>query len=121
MCIVDDLDPYGLASDRRNRTVNMSTDSLPVPGPDNGSAGTPERLQPSPSPVDRSLPIGQRLLPSILIETEIGQADKHVLRNVSRVERYVSLLSILFLYLIGAGQVPSRCDTEDAGGRARVP
>ncbi|KAF8604632.1 hypothetical protein BDV93DRAFT_522333 [Ceratobasidium sp. AG-I] len=89
LCIVDDLDPYGLASDRRNRTVNMSTDSLPVPGLDNGSSGTPERLQPSPSPVDRSLPIGQRLLPSILIETEIGQADKHVLRNVARVERFL--------------------------------
>lgn len=100
---MDDLDPYGLASDRRHRTVNMSTDSLPVPGADNGSSGTPERQQPSPSPVDRLLPIGQRLLPSILIETEIGQADKHVLRNVSRVERYVSLSNVLLLYLIAAG------------------
>ncbi|KAG8739611.1 Mitochondrial distribution and morphology protein 12, partial [Ceratobasidium sp. 428] len=92
LCIVDDLDPYGLASDRKNRTVvnmNTSTDSLQVPGADNHSSGASERLQPSPSPVDRSLPIGQRLLPSILIETEIGQADKHVLRNVSRVERFI--------------------------------
>ncbi|CUA68455.1 Mitochondrial distribution and morphology protein 12 [Rhizoctonia solani] len=86
LCIVDDLDPYGLASDRRNRRSN---DSLPRPGIENGSPSTPERMQPSPSPIDRSLPIGQRLLPSILIETEIGQTDKHVLRNVSRVERFL--------------------------------
>ncbi|CAE6530502.1 unnamed protein product [Rhizoctonia solani] len=86
LCIVDDLDPYGLASDRRNRRSN---DSLPRPGVENGPPGTPERMQPSPSPVDRSTPIGQRLLPSILIETEIGQTDKHVLRNVSRVERFL--------------------------------
>ncbi|CAE6465908.1 unnamed protein product [Rhizoctonia solani] len=86
LCIVDDLDPYGLASDRRNRRSN---DSLPRPGAENGLPGTPERMQPSPSPVDKSLPIGQRLLPSILIETEIGQTDKHVLRNVSRVERFL--------------------------------
>ncbi|QRV74922.1 pyruvate dehydrogenase E1 component alpha subunit [Ceratobasidium sp. AG-Ba] len=91
LCIVDDMDPYGLASDRRNRTVNLntSTESLQVPGADNGSLGASEAQQPSPSPIDRSLPIGQRLLPSILIETEIGQADKHVLRNVSRVERFI--------------------------------
>jgi len=34
-------------------------------------------------------PAGQRLLPSIFIESEIGQADKHVLRNVSRLERFI--------------------------------
>ncbi|KAG8826960.1 Mitochondrial distribution and morphology protein 12 [Serendipita sp. 399] len=32
---------------------------------------------------------GMRLLPQIFIETEIGQADKQVLRNVSRVERFL--------------------------------
>ncbi|KAF8699222.1 Acetyltransferase component of pyruvate dehydrogenase complex, partial [Rhizoctonia solani] len=88
ICIVDDLDPYGLASDRRNRRTD-SNDSLSRPGAENGPPRTPERMQPSPSPIDRSLPIGQRLLPSILIETEIGQTDKHVLRNVSRVERFL--------------------------------
>ncbi|KIJ94705.1 hypothetical protein K443DRAFT_109921 [Laccaria amethystina LaAM-08-1] len=31
----------------------------------------------------------QRLLPSIYIESEIGQADKHVLKNVTRVERFI--------------------------------
>ncbi|RPD66535.1 hypothetical protein L227DRAFT_492317 [Lentinus tigrinus ALCF2SS1-6] len=35
------------------------------------------------------LPIGQRLLPTIYIESEIGQADKHVLKNVTRVERFI--------------------------------
>ena len=34
-------------------------------------------------------PVGQRLLPSIFIESEIGQADKHVLKNVTRVERFI--------------------------------
>jgi distribution and morphology protein 12 len=35
------------------------------------------------------LPVGQRLLPSIFIESEIGQTDKHVLKNVTRVERFI--------------------------------
>ncbi|KAJ3569405.1 hypothetical protein NP233_g5066 [Leucocoprinus birnbaumii] len=35
------------------------------------------------------LPVGQRLLPSIYIESEIGQTDKHVLKNVTRVERFI--------------------------------
>lgn len=35
------------------------------------------------------VPIGQRLLPDIFIESEIGQADKHVLKNVSKVERFI--------------------------------
>ena len=33
--------------------------------------------------------MGQRLLPTIYIESEIGQADKHVLKNVTRVERFI--------------------------------
>ncbi|KAI0672810.1 mitochondrial distribution and morphology protein 12 [Trametes maxima] len=37
----------------------------------------------------KPLPIGQRLLPTIFIESEIGQADKHVLKNVTRVERFI--------------------------------
>lgn len=40
-------------------------------------------------PTKPVLPIGQRLLPSIFIESEIGQADKHVLKNVTRVERFI--------------------------------
>ena len=37
----------------------------------------------------KPLPVGQRLLPSIFIESEIGKADNHVLRNVTRVERFI--------------------------------
>jgi distribution and morphology protein 12 len=40
-------------------------------------------------PTKPVLPVGQRLLPSIFIESEIGQADKHVLKNVTRVERFI--------------------------------
>jgi len=40
-------------------------------------------------PAKPGLPIGQRLLPSIFIESEIGQADKHVLKNVTRVEKFI--------------------------------
>ena len=38
---------------------------------------------------NKPIPAGQRLLPSIDIESEIGQADKHVLKNVTRVERFI--------------------------------
>ena len=50
-------------------------------------------VAPAPAAAARSagkpLPIGQRLLPTIYIESEIGQADKHVLKNVGRVERFI--------------------------------
>lgn len=79
LCIVDELDPYGpLAGERQKRDTPSST-------------GTPaeqdeDAAQPRPS---KPLPIGQRLLPNIFIESEIGQADKHVLKNVTRVERFI--------------------------------
>lgn len=34
-------------------------------------------------------PIGQRILPSMQIESSIGQDGEHVLRNVAKVERFV--------------------------------
>ena len=34
-------------------------------------------------------PIGQRLLPALQIESEIGHADVHVLRNVGKVEKFI--------------------------------
>ncbi|KAJ9124927.1 hypothetical protein QFC24_002856 [Naganishia onofrii] len=34
-------------------------------------------------------PIGQRLLPALQIESEIGHADVHVLRNVGKVENFI--------------------------------
>ncbi|KZT23966.1 hypothetical protein NEOLEDRAFT_1157067 [Neolentinus lepideus HHB14362 ss-1] len=80
LCILDDQDPYGPACDRpkcdsMNGTPPTPDDDLP------GSISGPRFNKP--------LPIGQRLLPSIFIESEIGQADKHVLKNVSRVERFI--------------------------------
>ncbi|ODO01932.1 mitochondrial distribution and morphology protein 12 [Cryptococcus wingfieldii CBS 7118] len=38
---------------------------------------------------DKNLSIGQRLLPNLQIESEIGHADAHVLRNVGKVERFI--------------------------------
>jgi distribution and morphology protein 12 len=81
LCILDDQDPYGPKSSSR-------------PAPSSYAEGATSALSPSNSHGYMSLsgtrePAGQRLLPSIYIESEIGQADKHVLRNVSRLERFV--------------------------------
>ncbi|KAJ6622867.1 hypothetical protein B0H10DRAFT_2162661 [Mycena sp. CBHHK59/15] len=69
LCVLDDLDPYGPAAGG-NRPKRRDSDSA-------------ESTPPEP------LPVGQRLLPSIYIESEIGQTDKHVLKNVTRVERFI--------------------------------
>ena len=81
LCILDDLDPYRPAGDRAKR--------------DSASHTPPEMLDDEPplssvpSRPSKPLPVGQRLLPSIFIESEIGQADKHVLKNVTRIERFI--------------------------------
>lgn len=80
LCILDDLDPYGPAGDRPKRDSASSTP--PELDEDSAASGVPPRLS-------KPLPIGRRLLPSIYIESEIGQADKHVLKNVTRVERFI--------------------------------
>ena len=85
LCIVDELDPYGpLGSDRPKRDTPSS--GTPVEAEDEApaSAGGGGGAR-----AGKPLPIGQRLLPSIYIESEIGQADKHVLKNVTRVERFI--------------------------------
>ncbi|KIO30990.1 hypothetical protein M407DRAFT_221412 [Tulasnella calospora MUT 4182] len=64
LCIIDELDPA---------SATLLGGEPPVPPP----------------PSEKRLPIGQRLLPSVIIESEIGQTDKHVLKNVSRVERFL--------------------------------
>ena len=74
ICILDDLDPYGPACRRERSQSSTPSDT------DDGAGGKRE---------GKPLPVGQRLLPSILIESEIGQADKHVLKNVTRVERFI--------------------------------
>ncbi|KAG7448277.1 uncharacterized protein BT62DRAFT_891134 [Guyanagaster necrorhizus] len=78
LCILDELDPYGPAGDRPKRDPASST----PPELDDDSNVSENRLS-------KPLPIGQRLLPSIYIESEIGQTDKHVLKNVTRVERFI--------------------------------
>lgn len=79
LCILDDLDPYGPAGLRPKRGNSTTASSTP---PELDEDAVPPRSSKPP-------PIGQRLLPSIYIESEIGQADKHVLKNVTRVERFI--------------------------------
>ncbi|KAI6150570.1 hypothetical protein BKA82DRAFT_123090 [Pisolithus tinctorius] len=75
LCILDELDPYGPAC-RRSRSSQPSTPS----DVDDEISGRRD---------GKPLPVGQRLLPSIFIESEIGQTDKHVLKNVTRVEKFI--------------------------------
>lgn len=82
LCILDDLDPYGPAGDRAKRDSVGHT-----PPPELIDDESP--LSSVPSRPSKPLPVGQRLLPSIFIESEIGQADKHVLKNVTRIERFI--------------------------------
>lgn len=84
LCVLDELDPYSpLASNRPKRDTPPTSETPPEADEDMpaAAAGTARAGKP--------LPIGQRLLPSIYIESEIGQADKHVLKNVTRVERFI--------------------------------
>jgi mitochondrial distribution and morphology protein 12 len=73
LCVLDGLDPYG-PSARRSAGSQGSTPSDPE-GED--------------AHATKPLPVGQRLLPEIFIESELGQADKHVLKNVTRVEKFI--------------------------------
>ncbi|KAI9466102.1 hypothetical protein BJY52DRAFT_1112127 [Lactarius psammicola] len=73
LCVLDDLDPYGPSARRSS-----------------GSQGsTPSDLDADDAHGSKPLPVGQRLLPDIFIESELGQADKHVLKNVTRVEKFI--------------------------------
>lgn len=40
-------------------------------------------------PPQRPLTVGERLLPHITLESSVGQTDKHVLRNVGKVEKFL--------------------------------
>jgi distribution and morphology protein 12 len=73
LCVLDDLDPYG-PSARRGSGSQGSTPSDPDADDAHGT---------------KPLPVGHRLLPDIFIESELGQADKHVLKNVTRVEKFI--------------------------------
>ncbi|KIY46951.1 hypothetical protein FISHEDRAFT_46310 [Fistulina hepatica ATCC 64428] len=94
LCILDDLDPYGpsTAAKRDVRERECGDAETPPEGTmddiiDSAAAGYAYPSQ-SGYPT-KPLPVGQRLFPSIFIESEIGQADKHVLKNVTRVERFI--------------------------------
>ena len=67
LCIVDDQD----VTSPLRRPESANTENVPSP------AG------------QKPTPVGQRLFPNIVIESEIGDTDKHVLKNVSRVERFI--------------------------------
>ncbi|THH31129.1 hypothetical protein EUX98_g3079 [Antrodiella citrinella] len=91
LCVLDDLDPYcPLAGDRPKRDTGAGAPhSSGETSPENEDAPAGMSLSMSAPQRTKPLPVGQRLLPSILIESEIGQADKHVLKNVTRVERFI--------------------------------
>ena len=73
LCVLDGLDPYGPSAKRAS-----------------GSQGsTPSDPEGDDAHAAKPLPVGQRLLPEIFIESELGQADKHVLKNVTRVEKFI--------------------------------
>ncbi|KAI0277725.1 hypothetical protein BGY98DRAFT_1160146 [Russula aff. rugulosa BPL654] len=73
LCVLDGLDPYGPSAKRASGSQGSTPSD---PEGDDGHAAKP-------------LPVGQRLLPEIFIESELGQADKHVLKNVTRVEKFI--------------------------------
>ncbi|KAI0345098.1 hypothetical protein BDW22DRAFT_1353966 [Trametopsis cervina] len=81
LCVLDDLDPYGPLTGERHKRDTPPSAVTPAEHDDDAVHQTSRPGKP--------LPVGQRLLPSIFIESEIGQADKHVLKNVTRVERFI--------------------------------
>lgn len=68
ICVLDDDDPYRPATASNERFPNAPL----------YQQGEKEKIS-----------AGARLLPHIFIESEIGQADQQVLRNVSRVEKFI--------------------------------
>ncbi|KAI9510275.1 hypothetical protein F5148DRAFT_1011231 [Russula earlei] len=78
LCVLDDLDPYGPSARRFSG------------GGGGGSQGsTPSDPEGDGGYASKPLPVGLRLLPEIFIESELGQADKHVLKNVTLVEKFI--------------------------------
>jgi distribution and morphology protein 12 len=84
---------WGAAGNQNTRTANntsahqsgYATPIQPYPyQPYN--PGVPTTASTIPEPLK---PIGQRLLPALQIESEIGHADVHVLRNVGKVEKFI--------------------------------
>lgn len=111
VCIIDENDPLTPSpSLSHTQTATQSPDysqpSTPGPGPglmmqslypinhiphNNVDAGTAYRSRgySQSTHAEPAKPIGHRLLPSLHIESEIGQADVHALRNVGKVETFI--------------------------------
>ena len=101
LCIVDEADastPSPSLSYANSVSQYISPDSSypSTPGPGlnarSGPHGFQDRYEPRSFAGDQSKPIGTRLLPSLQIESEIGQADVHALRNVGKVENFILTL-----------------------------
>lgn len=90
MCFLDELATHGGGPVPAFRPQSVEHEEE-----DDGTGETPRRVPPSATSSrfaatpSKSSPAGVRLLPSIILESEIGQDDKHVLRNVARVERFI--------------------------------
>lgn len=54
------------------------------------ASGSQGPSQHAPPPQQRPPTVGERLLPHITLESSVGQADKHVLRNVGKVEKFIA-------------------------------
>lgn len=111
VCVVDELDPYcplssgGGGNSANGGTPNSSLSGISrMPTFSSSDEQSPEEEEaPSAAVVGgeaygsggrgygASKPprVGERVLPRVMIESEIGQTDKHVLRNVKRVEQFV--------------------------------
>ena len=90
--------PIVMSSSQSREDLTSTPAPTPAPSPQNPrSRAVPLSHQSSEDSImredsernEKPLPIGQRLLPNIYIESEIGQADKHVLKNVTRVEKFI--------------------------------
>lgn len=66
---------------------HISSSTLPakVPRPQRPNATPASAMHPP----NRPLTVGERLIPHITLETSVGNADKHVLRNVGKVEKFL--------------------------------
>lgn len=90
MCFLDELASHG-----GGPIPAFQPQSVEHEDEDDVMCQTPKRVPPSATSSrfaatpSKASPAGVRLLPSIILESEIGQEDKHVLRNVARVERFI--------------------------------
>jgi distribution and morphology protein 12 len=98
LCIIDETDPATPSpslSYAPSASQYMSPDSSypSTPGPytqaRTGPNGYQDRYEPRTFGGESAKPIGHRLLPSLQIESEIGQADVHALRNVGKIENFI--------------------------------